>query len=400
MGNFMKFKVSIAEFQKLLQKTLPAIPPKSTLPILEHLHFTIFGNKLKIIATDQDITIISSIDVVVEQEGKILVPARRISEIVKALGLVGDLEFYADLETFEIKITTKNGVYQMKGLNPDEYLDIPELFESKKPEIDKETFGDAPSDETSLKTIFEKDVLISLATKTVFAVSNDEFRPAMTGVLFQFRENVLNAVATDSYRLVRIIHRTEKPIYPKEMDIIIPARSVELLKKVDNEVIMSVIETHGKITHARFDYGDTIFITRIIDEKFPPYESVIPKNNELAAVIDQRELLSAIKRISILTSSISKQIVLYIQHDQLTIIGRDEEYGTEGDETLPCSFNGDKLDIAFNYRFLEEALQNIDVSQENNYQIVMTFSEPKRPALIKPQGESEDVLMLIMPVRL
>ncbi len=393
----MKFSVSLSEFQSALQKALPAMPPKSTLPILEHLNFNLAGDVLNVIATDQDITIMSTISVESGSDGSVLVPGRRLNEIAKALGHSGNIEFSTSEDTFEITLTTANGVYSMKGLNPEEYLDLPELFDSEKPNITESGIVQ-PSGGNS--AFFHKSDLIRLANKTAFAVSNDEFRPAMTGVLFQFRGAYVNAVATDSYRLSRAVVRDEKAQFPEELDIILPSRSVELLKKVDSDAVMSVIETQDKITHVRFDMGNTIFITKVIDEKFPPYESVIPDNNNLVVIVDKTKLGSALKRVAIFTSVISKQIRVSISENELVMKGEDEEGGTQANETVPCDYNGIPLEIGFNYHYLEDALQNIDSNSLDENKVYLTFSEPTKPVLVKPDFEGSELLMLIMPVRL
>lgn len=391
----MKFKASLSNFQNLLQKALPAIPPKSTLPVLEHLHFELTGNQLRITATDQDITIIADQEVTGTEDGTVLVPGRRLNDIVKALGTQGDFDFTANLDTYEIDLTTSNGQYGMKGLNKDEYLDIPELFSSSGPLIES-----AETDDTDDKATFAKGELMRLANKTAFAVSTDEFRPAMTGVLFQFRGNSVTAVATDSYRLCRAITRSEENKFPADLDVIIPGRSVELLKKVDDDVTMNIIRDGGKITHARFRFGKTIFVTRVIDERFPPYESVIPDNNDLIASVDQRQFLSAIRRVSIFTSSITKQVKIALDENNMTVAGKDDDIGTDGDESLTCDFSGEHFEIGFNYRFLEEALANIDPAPEKDYHVELMLSEPTRPALIRPKDINDELLMLIMPVRI
>lgn len=392
----MNFKVSLSEFQKILQKTLPAIPRKSTLPVLEHLHFSLEESKLKIIATDQDITILSKIDVEQIEAGAILVPARKLDILSKALGTTGDFEFITDDETYDIKIKTPNGTYRLKGLNPSEYLDLPELFESEKPDFNEMA---ANEDGEIVSAKLKAEEISRLANKTVFAVSQDEFRPAMTGVFFEFRSTFMNAVATDSFRLVKAIVFAAGAVLPDELDIIIPARAVELLKKVDEDVIMSVIETNEKITHTRFDIGDTVFITKVIDERFPPYQSVIPDSSAFKAIVSHKEILGAIKRVAIVTSKVSNQIRIKFENDQLYITGEDEESGDYGNESITCDYSGDEMTIGFNFRYLEEALQNIE-SDLDNGQVAFHLSEPTRPIIIKPDDDKDDLLMLIMPVRL
>jgi DNA polymerase-3 subunit beta len=395
----MKFSAPLSEFHKTLQKTLPAIPPKSTIQVLEHLSMRLEGSKLNIIGTDQDITIMSTLEVTGETDGSILVPAKKLNEIVKALGTKGTFEFTASDDSFDITIVTSKGKYGMKGLNPDDYLDLPELFDSEKPEINNEM--DSGTIEVGTPSAqFLKDDIVRLADKTVMAVSTDEFRPAMTGVLFQFRENYVNAVSTDSFRLVKAVVRSEKADFPQEFDVIIPAKSVELLRKSDKDVEMSVIESNGKVSHLRFDYGNTIFITRVINEKFSPYESVIPTDNPFYAIVDKGEIEEAIKRVSIFTSTFSKQVKFKFDRNVLTISGEEEETGNQAVEQINCDYIGDPLNIGFNYKYFEEALNNIHDEETEDNLVKLSFSEPSKPALLSSTKEDDDLLMLIMPVRI
>jgi len=395
----MKFTSALSAFQNILQKALPAIPRKSTLPVLEHLYISLTGNVLSIVATDQEITIKTTLTVEGEIDGSILVPGRRLNEIIKAMGSNGNLVFESDESNFEIVLLTPFGKYDMKGLNHNEFLNIPELFESSRPEVD--ISGDKVTflSEHTKTAFFAKQDLMNMASKTAFAVSTDEFRPAMNGVLIQFRDNYVNAVATDSFRLARNVLRSDSKRFPSDMDVIIPARSMEVLKKVDEDVLVSVIETRGKTTHARFDIGDTVFITRLIDEKFPPYETVIPLGCDFTAIVNLKTLLGAIKRVSIFTNEFSHQIRVKFDKNFLHIHGEDEETGTKADETIECEYSGKFFEIAFNYKYLEQALDNLQGESENDSLKVM-FNEPSKPVLIKPNIEKEEVLMLIMPVRI
>ncbi|MFH1051879.1 MAG: DNA polymerase III subunit beta [bacterium] len=391
----MKFRASLQAIQTGLQKVLPALPRKSTLPVLEHLHFALKDNELKIISTDQEITIQTKVAVEGELDGEILVPGRRLIEIIKALGTQGMLDFNTDEDNYEITIKTQNpvGSYTLMGLSHLEYLRIPELIESGKSKSDKLKAED------SIDSIaFKKEEIVRLANKTAYAVSTDEFRPAMNGVLFQFRENYLNAVATDSFRLAKACLRNDKPVYPKELDIIIPARAVEVLKKVDGDISMSFVENRGKKTHARFDFNDSVFITRLINENFPPYESVIPDTFSFKIILSQSEFFSAVNRVAILTSEIISQVKLHLENNTLTIYGADEETGAHGIETLNCDYAGEHYETAFNSRYLKDALEHLSgETEENNIEI--RYYEVGRPVIIKPTVESDDLIALIMPVR-
>jgi DNA polymerase-3 subunit beta len=394
----MKFKAALSEFQKILQKTLPVIPPKSTIPVLEHFHFSLKGNDLEIIATDQEITIQASIEVEGLEDGSVLVPARKISDLAKAMSPNQDVEFSIDPDNFDISFVVGKGNYSMKGLDPDNFLNIPELFDSKKPELsNEENEGTIIGGEDT--AYFNKADMIKLANKTYFAVSVDEFRPAMTGVLFQLRGHFANAVATDSYRLVKVMVEQGKRPFPQALDIIIPSKTVEFLRKVDDDVILSTIENMNKITHVRFDIGKTVIITRIINEKFPPFETVIPNNNTLMLIADKKELLSSIKRVSLFSNQINKQIRLIANEHTLMFYAEDDETGNHGSDLINCDYSFNRLETAFNYKFLEEAINNVDEADTQDGLIELSFSEPNRPALIKPKSEKSELLMLLMPVR-
>jgi len=385
----MNFTVNLNELQEAVNKTLPAIPPKSTLPVLEHLKFELSNNNLEIVSTDQEITIKTEVQVEDSTDGKILVPGRKLNDILKALGKTEKILFKTDDSNFEIDIETSFGVYKMKGLSNNEYIELPELFEVNNDVENK------PVEEVA--TIPQSEV-IRLADKTAFAVSNDDFRPAMTGVLFQFRNNYLNAVSTDSYRLVKATYNTEAGELPDELDIIMPSRTMDLLKKADSDVEFSFIKNNDKVTHIRFKIGKTVYISRIIDERFPPYESVIPTNNSITLSVNKSQLQSAIKRVAIFANDITKQLKVNVTQSEMKLTAQDVDSGTKADENISCKLEGNDVEIGFNYKFLDEAIGHLNSNEDD--EVVFTLSESNKPALIMPEKDSKDLLMLIMPVRL
>lgn len=386
----------LSDFNKVLQKVLPAIPPKSTVPVLEHIYMKLDGEKLQLIATDQNITIVSNIKVESESQGEILVPARMLNEIIKALGNTGTIKFETNLENYEVKIQSAKGSYEMKGLDPEDYIDIPQLFDHK-PE-----FEEAEGVVSSLnnRAEFTQAQLVRLADKTIYCVSNDEYRISMTGVYFQFRETYVNAVATDSFRLAKCTVTSDKASFPQSFELLLPAKAVDVLRKVDSDVVMTTIENYGKITHARFDMENSTFMTRVIDEKFPPYESVLPRGNELLLTADIDEFITALKRVALFSNEKSRQVRFFIESNQIRIFAEDEETGKHGQEIIPCEFNQPEFSIAFNYKYVLEALEHIDSKDTQDNVFNMSFSEPNRPAIITPKNDNSDILMLVMPVRI
>lgn len=389
----MKFSVILSEFAKVLNDVLPAIPRKSTLPILEHLHFTLSANSLRIVATDQEIIIKSEITVEGTEDGEILVPAKRLSEIVKVLDQAGTIEFISNPENHEITLKTQSGKYTMLGLDADEYIDLPEIFGEETEAIDGR-----PEVHTAHFTAADMQRLTNL---TSFAVSTDEFRLAMTGILFQFRGNYVYSVATDSFRLVRITaFASEEQPFPEDFDVIIPTRAIEILKKVNTNITMTSIANEDKVTHLRFIIGNLVFITRVINERFPPYETVIPTGNELTMVTSRKEFLAAIKRVSIFTSNVSHQIRMNLSNDSFVLGGEDESTNSNASETLPCDFNGEAITIGFNVKYLDDAISHLEPATEGDDNIYLFISEPTKPILINTEPNSQRSLMLLMPVRL
>ena len=393
----MKFTANLTEFHRALMKTIPAIPRKSTLPILEHIHLTLNENELQIIGTDQDIIIMTKLVVNGEESGSVLVPGKKLSDIVKALKQEGTIELSTKENSFDIKLKTAFGKYGLKGIDPEEYLYLPELFESERPNIHEYVEGE--SEKPANVAFFKRNNIQYLADKTVFAVSTDEFRPSMNGVYFQFSENTVNAVATDSFRLSIAKIHSEKGEYPSDLNIIIPTRAADLLKRVEDDVILSIIETRNKYTHARFDIGDSVIISRLIEEKFPAYETVIPRNNDLVLVINRNDFLLAIRRVAILTSTISNQIRLKITDKELFIIGEDQDTGSEAIDIVPCDFNGKELEIAFNHKYLDDALMNLE-GDSATPTILMSFSEHLGFLIIRKQFSKRKPRALRFPVRL
>lgn len=392
----MEFTVMLSDLQKVLQKVLPAIPPKSTVPVLEHIYLKLNADKLQLIATDQNIILMSKLNVESTDSGEILVPARTLNDIVKALGNTGSIRFVADFDNYEITLHSSKGIYEMKGLDADEYIDMPQLFDYSMPEL---TDNEGLASSTNNSATLTKEQVLYLCDKTLYSVSTDEYRVSMTGVLFQFRETFVNAVSTDSFRLSKAVVHSDTPSFPQNFEVLLPARSVEILKKVDADVFMTTIENFGKVSHIRFDIGDTTFITRIINEKFPPYENVIPTANEKNLTVDIDEFLSSLRRVSLFANEKSKQVKLLIDENQLKFYAEDDDTGKSGEEIISCEFNAEHYEIIFNFKYLLEAVEHITARDTTENLLHISFAEPSRPVLIVPNNDKNELLLLVMPIR-
>ncbi|MGH2567705.1 MAG: DNA polymerase III subunit beta, partial [Bacteroidota bacterium] len=203
----MKFTVASSELQKALTKISGVVPTKSTLPILENILFDLSKNTLRLAATDLEASITASIDVKGSEDGKIAVPAKRIMETVRALPDV-QLVFSADLSANKIKMITETGEYALVGESSDEYPTVPQ-FKGEE------------------KIVLDGEFLRRMIARTIFSVSVDELRPAMTGVLLQLMPKELRVVATDGHRLVRVTYANVAQTKSKK-EVIIPAKALNL----------------------------------------------------------------------------------------------------------------------------------------------------------------------------
>lgn len=375
----MKFTVALPDLQKVLQSALQAVPPKSTLPVLENFYFRLDGSTLHITATDQELTIIATLTVDGTSNGEVLIPARKLSDIVKALGNAGRISVSAEGKSFKITLKTDFGEYVLHGLDANEFPSVPDFSTGTTIQIPG---ADA----------------MRIARVASFAASRDEYRPAMTGMLFECDTTRINIVTTDGYRLVKVVLASSNGalLADKKTDVIIPVRAIDLLKRIEGDLVMLVSDTHAKFTT-----GNATIITRIIDERFPPYESVIPQGNDKFARVGTSELIASVKRAALFSNTNTKQVRLALSTNKITVIAEDQETGNKAQEEITCDYAGETFEIGFNHRYIEEALAHL--SDDGISATVLTFSNPNRAALMKPlrdDVEGDDVLMLVMPVRL
>lgn len=373
----MKFTVALPDLHKALQKVIPAIPTKSTIPVLEHVHTALSGSELKFTATDVEITISLSLQVDGEVDGAVLIPARQFNDLIKELGNAGSVSVSVDPDNWLITVQTPSGSFEMKGLNVHEFPNIPAFPES-------------------ISAWIPKDDMAKMANKTVFAVSTEEYRPSMTGVFFQFTTKAVTSVATDGFRLSRVtIEAPKDKPFPDALEVIVPARAVELLRKIEGDVDLSVSRTH-----ARFVIDALTLTTRVIDEKYPPYQNVIPTDNDKSLVVNQRDVLNAIRRVSLFANTNTRHVRFKMTENKLSVHSEDEDSGGKGTETIACEFSAESFEVGFNYRFLEEAIKNITTDDDPDLNVRMTFSTPIRAVLITPGVTADNLLMLVMPVKI
>jgi DNA polymerase-3 subunit beta len=369
----MKFIVSSSTLLKQLQHIAGVINANTVLPILEDFLFEIDKNRLTVVATDLETVMRVQLDIDAKDTGKVCIPARILLDSLKNIP-DQPLAFNID-KNFAVEITSDNGKYKVMGENPDNF--------PKEP----------AADDTTSFTL-TSSALITAINKTLFATSNDDLRPAMTGVFFELDKKGLQCVATDAHRLVRYKRKDVK--CPKTDSFIVPRKPLNLLKSAihsnEDELTLSYNSNHLFVKH-----GTTQMSCRLIDARFPDYKVVIPADNPYRLTVNKNDFQSALRRVSIFSNKSTNQVALNISGSELQLAAQDVDFSFEGNERMKCQYNGEDLVIAFNAKFLIEMLSAADSDEVN-----LELSTPTKAGLIKPmeQGDDEELLMLVMPLML
>lgn len=370
----MKFVVSSSVLQKHLSNISGVIASNPVVPILENFLFELENEVLTITASDLQTSITTKVDVDSNEVGSLAIPSKILLDTLKNLP-EQPITLSLDLDTYSIELISENGHYKLAGENA---TDFP-----KVPFVTSEHSINIPS-----------EVLISAITNTIFAVSTDELRLAMTGIYLDTTPSSTTFVATDGHRLVRV--RRTDIISEETKSVIIPKKALNLLKSSlpSSEMYVEVNLTE---TNAFFSYGSTQMICRLIDERYPDYENVIPTHNPNMLTINRTELLRSLKRIAIYANKSTNQVRLKISDDELLISAEDLDFSNEANENLVCEYNGTPLEIGFNAKFLLEMLTNLTSTS-----VRFELSEPNKAGLLIPVSNDteEDILMLVMPVML
>lgn len=235
---------------------------------------------------------------------------------------------------------------------------------------------------------------VSAVNNTLFAVSNDDLRPAMTGVFFELSKNAIQFVATDAHRLVRYKRNDVK--CPASDNFIVPKKPLSLLKNAlpnnEDELEISYNSNHLFVTH-----GSTQLICRLIDARFPDYKVVIPVDNPYKLLVNKTDFQNALRRVSVFSNKSTNQVVLSISGSEMQLAAQDVDFSFEGNERMSCQYDGEDLQIAFNAKFLIEIL-----NAAGSNEVKIELSTPVKAGIIKPieEDENEELLMLVMPLML
>lgn len=370
----MKFIVSSTYLLKQLQVLGGVISSSNTLPILDNFLFELDHEKLTVSASDLETTMATSINVDSESKGSVAIPARLLLDTLKTFP-EQPLTFVVE-DNNTVEISSNHGKYALAYADGNE-------------------FPKAVALEDPSATIIKADVLATAISKTIFAAGNDDLRPVMSGVFFQFSTEGLTFVATDAHKLVKYTRVDVKANQVAEF--IMPKKPLNLLKGIlaasDEDVTIEYNESNAKFT-----FENSELICRLIDGKYPNYEAVIPKENPNKLSIDRTQFLNTVRRVSIFSNKTTHQIRLKIAGAELNISAEDIDYSNKAEERLTCDYQGDDMQIGFNSRFLTEMLNNLTASS-----VQLEMSMPNRAGILTPidgLDEGEHITMLVMPVML
>lgn len=378
----MRFIINSQLFLKHLSALSGVISNNNTVPIISCFHLHLEDNMLTIKATDLETTMVSRIELEnarVDGIDSIAVPAKLLLDMLKSLDDV-PLNFAVDASNYSIEISSGEGKYSLAGQNAETFPAMPEM---------KET----------VQTSMPASVLVNAINKTAFAASTDEMRQQMSGIFCELTPENVTFVATDAHKLVR--YRRNDIHADESASFILPRKPITLVKNIlsSNKEEFDVTIDYNN-TNVFFAFDNFLIVCRLVDGKYPNYEAAIPKENPNKLTIDRVTFINTLRRVSLFANQSTHQVRLAIKERELEISSEDLEFSNKAHETIPCSYEGEPMEIGFNAKFLTEMTSNLDTEQ-----VLMELSHPSRAGILFPltdseEAKGEDILMLVMPVML
>jgi DNA polymerase-3 subunit beta len=357
---------------RALSRVIGIVPVKTTLPILSNIRLQADQEFLQLTASDLNVTITTRVNIEGLSDGSLTVPSKPFHDLVKNLPNI-PLHIESDAQN-KIHIRCDKGDYRISGETDDDYPALPHDDDKGYLKIDSKQFA-------------------RMISKTVFAVSSDPLRVALTGVMMQVNNNDFKMVATDGHRLSKISYKKFETSIVDPMDIIVSNKALNEVAKESRDMTTIVFGEH----HVQFDIGHTKIYSRILEETYPDYERVIPVDNDKLMLVETATLIDAFKRVSIFSNPITHQIQLQFSQKGLIITAEDIDGGNTATENIPVEYKGEPLNIGYNSNLVISVLNNVDTKE-----LKIEFKNPTSAGVIAPieQLEHEHQMFLIMPVRI
>ena len=251
-----------------------------------------------------------------------------------------------------------------------------------------------PLNDNAISIMMDAQMLLNGISRALFATADDELRPVMNGIYFDIHTDDLTFVASDGHKLVRLRNLSVKS--PERASFILPKKPANLLKgllsKEEGMISIKFDDNNAYVNCANFE-----MVCRLIEGRYPNYNSVIPQENPFKVTIDRVSFLNALKRVSVFSNPASSLVKLQLKESEMLVSAQDIDFSTSAEEKIVCSFDGTELSIGFKATYLIEILSNI-----NSEEVILELADPSRAGLIVPSEneENEDLLMLLMPMML
>lgn len=363
----MKFSVSKEKLIAGLQTVQNVVSTRTTLPILSNVLVQAAGNHLRMTTTDLDVGVSGTIEVQVEREGGTTLPARRLANIVRELP-AADVQIDVDSKNVAT-IRCGQSFFKILGLPEEEFPPLPRFEEAKSFTLSQQALRDA-------------------LRKTSYAISTDETRYVLNGILFSFKENKLTMVATDGRRLAMLDIEVEFA-RSQEAEVIVPTKCVTELARLlgdDGDVKMAIAENQ-----VAFEIGGTLLVSKLIEGNYPNYRQVIPGDAKERITLERELFLNAVHRVALLSSEKSNSVKLNFSKNNIEIVANTPDVG-EAKESLAVNYKGREFSIAFNPEFLQAPLRNL-----TNDEVFLDLIDEMSPGVIKIQSP---FLYVLMPMRI
>jgi DNA polymerase-3 subunit beta len=365
-SHFMKFTISKESFQQAIQQVQHVVSTRTTLAILSNVLLRAKDGVLELTTTDLDVGVTCTVAAEVHEEGATTLPARRLATIIRELP-AEDIEISVD-EKNTASIRSGPSFFKVLGLTSEEFPALPRFDEAREFKIDQAVLRDC-------------------LRKTSYAISTDETRYVLNGILFSFKNNALTMVATDGRRLAMVEQELEFP-QSQEIDIIVPTKAVNELARLLNDKGDVIIRVTG--SQVGFDLRDSLLISKLIDGNYPNYRQVIPGEAKERIALDREGFLKAISRVSLLASEKSNSVKFQFTQGQVEIIASSPDIG-EARETIAINYKGANITIAFNPEFTMAPLRNLSADEVHLHLI-----DDISPGVLR---SGQNFLYVLMPMR-
>ena len=372
----MRFTVSSTALSSKLVALSRVINSKNALPILGDFVFDISGLTLRLTASDSENTMRTTVELAESDgDGRFAIDSHNLLEAVKGVS-EQPLTFDVDMQANMAKINYQNGLFSLPTENADEYPVA-------------QTVSDGAS-----TIIISNQLLNENINRSIFATAQDELRPVMNGIYFDLTADCLAVVASDGHKLVRNRIYSIKSDQPAAF--ILPKKPASLLKNLLGKDAGDVIIRFDE-RNAEINFGDGVIQCRLIEGRYPNYNSVIPQNNSNELRIDRNGLLAALRRVQPFANGSSNLIRFHVENSTLQLDAEDYDFSKTATERMTCEYNGLPMSIGFKGASFIEVLSNFDCPE-----VIIQLADPGRAGLVLPseQPENQDVLMLMMPMLL